>query len=91
MYSSESKGQRGENSDFLFLGRTLRVDVFGRIFLGSQNSSQMAAYGFKSKNVEFSVNINNLQGVPTQTCTLHFALADRNMQASFGLKVVWEF
>ena len=31
-----------------------------------------------------------LQGVPTQTCILHFALAGRNMQATFGLKVVWE-
>ena len=33
---------------------------------------------------------NNLQGVPTQTVILHFALAGKNMQGSFGLKVVWE-
>ena len=31
-----------------------------------------------------------VQGVPTQTCILHFALVGRNMQASFGLKGVWE-
>ena len=31
-----------------------------------------------------------IQGVPTQTVTFHFALAGRNMQASFGLKVIWE-
>ena len=31
-----------------------------------------------------------LQGVPTQTFILHFPLAGRNMQASFGLKVIWE-
>ena len=31
-----------------------------------------------------------IQGVPTQTFILHFALAGRNMQASFGLKVIWE-
>ena len=31
-----------------------------------------------------------LQGVPTQTVIFHFALAGRNMQASFGLKVIWE-
>ena len=28
-----------------------------------------------------------LQGVPTQTFILHFALADRNMQVRFRLKV----
>ena len=32
----------------------------------------------------------NVQGVSTQTFIFHFALAGRNMQASFGLKVVWE-
>jgi hypothetical protein len=57
---SEGKEQRGENSDFLFLGRTVRADIFGRIFLRSQNSSQMAEFEFKSKNVESSVNIMNL-------------------------------
>ena len=31
-----------------------------------------------------------VQGVPTQTVIFHFALAGRNMQASFGLKVIWE-
>ena len=31
-----------------------------------------------------------LQGVPTQTFIFHFALAGRNMQASFGLKVIWD-
>jgi hypothetical protein len=34
------------------------------------------------------VLILELQGVSTQTCILHFALAGRKMQASFGLKVV---
>ena len=34
--------------------------------------------------------IVGIQGVSTQTCILHFALAGRNLQASFGLKVVWE-
>ena len=33
----------------------------------------------------------HIQGVPTQTFILHFALADRNMQVRFGLKVFWEF
>ena len=33
-------------------------------------------------------NESDLQGVPRQTCILHFALAGRNMQASFGLKVI---
>ena len=33
---------------------------------------------------------SSIQGVSTKTCILHFALAGRNMQASFGLKVVWE-
>jgi hypothetical protein len=51
--NSESKEQRGENSDFLFLGQTVRADIFGRLFLGSQKSSQMAPYAVKSKNEEF--------------------------------------
>ena len=33
---------------------------------------------------------SHIQGVPTQTVIFHFALAGRNMQASFGLKVIWE-
>jgi hypothetical protein len=56
--NTESKEQRGENSDFLFLGRTVRADIFGRLFLGSQKSSQMAPYAVKSKNEESFVNIN---------------------------------
>ena len=57
---TESKEQRGENSDFLFLGQTVRADIFGRLFLGSQKSSQIAAYACKSKDGEAGVNINNL-------------------------------
>ena len=57
---AESKEQRGKNSDFLFLGRTVRADILGKIFLGSQKSSQMAAFVHKSKNVESSLNLNNL-------------------------------
>ena len=33
---------------------------------------------------------SNVQGVPTQTFIFHFALAGSNIQASFGLKVIWE-
>ena len=33
---------------------------------------------------------SHIQGVPTQTVIFHFALAGRNMQASLGLKVIWE-
>ena len=57
---SESKEQRGENSDFLFLGQTIRADILGRIYLCSQKSSQMAAYVCKSENEEYSVDIDNL-------------------------------
>jgi hypothetical protein len=31
-----------------------------------------------------------LQGVPTQMVIFHFALEGRNMQASLGLKMIWE-
>ena len=34
--------------------------MFGRLFLGSQKSSQIAAYACKSKDGEAGVNINNL-------------------------------
>jgi hypothetical protein len=34
--------------------------------------------------------LSNLQGVPTQTVIFHFALAGRNLQARFGLKVIRE-
>ena len=56
---SESKEKRGENSDFWFLGRTVRADIFGRIYLGSKMFSQMAAFVGKSKNIESSLNTNN--------------------------------
>ena len=57
----ERKEQRGDNSDFFFnLGRTVKADILDRIFLGSQKTSQMAAYVPKSKNVESSLNFNNL-------------------------------
>jgi hypothetical protein len=39
---------------------TVRADILGQTFLGSQKSSQMAAYICKSKNEESSVDINNL-------------------------------
>ena len=52
----ESKEQRGENSDFLFLGRTVRADIFGRIFLVKIPHR----WQHMSKNVESSVNIINL-------------------------------
>jgi len=60
MIRPESKEERGENSDFLILGKTVIEDIFGRIFVGSQKSSQMAAFVHESKNVESSVNIKNL-------------------------------
>ena len=44
--------------------------------------------GFEFKR-EGTLN-TSIQGVPTQTVIFHFALAGRNMQASFGLKVIWE-
>ena len=57
---AESKEQTGENSDVLFLGWTVRADIFGGLFLGSQKFSQMAPYVKNSKNEEHFVDINNL-------------------------------
>ena len=47
------------------------------------------------KQLELTVHFGKwfyhiVQGVSTQTFIFHFALADRNMQDSFGLKVIWE-
>ena len=53
------KIHRGENSDICLLGRTVRADIMGQIFLGSQKSSQMAAYVCKSNNEDSSLDINN--------------------------------
>jgi hypothetical protein len=36
---TETIEQRGENSDIFYLDRTVRADVLGRIFLGSQKTS----------------------------------------------------
>jgi ABC-type antimicrobial peptide transport system permease subunit len=55
----ESKEQRGKLR-FLFLGRRVRADIFGRLFLGSQKFLQMAVYKVKSKNEESFVDINTL-------------------------------
>jgi hypothetical protein len=40
--------------------------------------------------LEFQID-TSVQGVPGQTFTFQFALTDRNIQARFGLRVVWEF
>ena len=56
----EERKERGQLRFFLNLGRTVRADILDQIFLGSQKTSQMAAYVPKSKNVESSLNFNNL-------------------------------
>ena len=66
----ESKEKRGENSDFWFLGRTVRADIFGRIYLGSKKFSQMAAFVGKSKNIESSLNLNNYCQISIQLACL---------------------
>ena len=43
-----------------------------------------------SKKSKFPYPWIVLQGVPTQKVIFHFALAGRNMQASFGLKMILE-
>ena len=67
---AESKEKRGENSDFWFLGRTVRADIFGRIYLGSKKFSQMAAFVGKSKNIESSLNLNNYCQISIQLACL---------------------
>ena len=49
------KNREGKTQIFCFWARQS-----GQIFLGSQKSSQMAAFVCKSKNVESSLNLNNL-------------------------------
>ena len=70
MPKTESKEKRGENSDFWFLGRTVRADIFGRIYLGSKKFSQMAAFVGKSKNIESSLNLNNYCQISIQLACL---------------------
>ena len=67
---TESKEKRGENSDFWFLGWTVRADIFGRIYLGSKKFSQMAAFVGKSKNIESSLNLNNYCQISIQLACL---------------------
>ena len=70
LIDAESKEKRGENSDFWFLGRTVRADIFGRIYLGSKKFSQMAAFVGKSKNIESSLNLNNYCQISIQLACL---------------------
>ena len=67
---TESKEKRGENSDFWFLGRTVRADIFGWLYLGSKMFSQMAAFVGKSKNKESSLNLNNYCQISIQLACL---------------------
>ena len=41
-------------------------------------------------NFKFSYLPTTLQGLPSGFDTMYLALAERNMQVRFGLKVVWE-
>ena len=54
------RNREEKTQTFFYLGQTVRADTFGRIYLGSQKSSQMAAYVHKSKNKDSSLNVNNL-------------------------------
>ena len=67
---AESKEQRGENSDFLYIGRTVTAEIFGWSFLGSQKSSQMAPYAVKYKNEEYFLDINNILSKSIQLACL---------------------
>ena len=60
VWTHREKIHREAHSDICLLGWTIRADIFGLIFLGRKKSSQMAAYVCKSKNEQFSVDINNL-------------------------------
>ena len=60
------EGWRG----IFFLGRTVRADIFGRIYLGSKKFSQMAAFVGKSKNIESSLNLNNYCQISIQLACL---------------------
>ena len=48
----EERTERGQLRFFFNLGRTVKADILDRIFLGSQKTSQMAAYVPKSKTVD---------------------------------------
>ena len=41
-------------------------------------------------NLNQSFQLGSLQGLPSGFDLMYLALADRNMQVRFGLKVVWE-
>ena len=60
MPSQRVKNREGKTQILFISAEYFWPDIFGQIFLGSQKSSQMAAYVRKSKNVEFSLNANNL-------------------------------
>ena len=49
----------------------------------------------QSKNLEWCLidiyYLHSLQGLPSGFDIMYLAVADRNMQVRFGLKVVWEF
>ena len=76
---------------------------FNQIAFYGKNQSKLANKAYKtrfkwSKHYLVKIQIHNvkiveqdmLQGVPFGFDIMYLALADRNMQVRFGLKVVWE-
>ena len=79
-----------------------RVEKTNKAELGNRLTYRVLIYYFSQlrifevetpiwKKDKMAIFILMVQGVSMQTCILYFAPAGRNMQASFGLKVVWEF
>ena len=75
---------------------TICFDLLKKVFSFKNHNRHVTVYFYKKtlyelKNLIAWKNSELVQGVSTQTCILHFTLAGRNSQASFGLKVNWEF
>ena len=77
-----------------------RVEKTNKAELGNRLTYRVLIYYFSQLRIfevetpiwkKMAIFILMVQGVSMQTCILYFAPAGRNMQASFGLKVVWEF
>ena len=73
---------------FLFLGLPFPLRFAGGIYHTGLTLSKKNLLSHLYWGTQWTMEI---QGVPRQTVILHFALAGRNMQASLGLKVIWEF
>ena len=79
-----------EYQDFYSILKKFEYLYKSEMYIANHEINWIAGPAEMGYQPQYLADTLTLQGVPTQTFIFHFALAGRNMQASFSLKVILE-